>query len=80
MEKEPTKNLKYVVETVEKTTPPDGTTKGNWHRYVVAQGTSKIVGKKTGTLRDVTKHAEDFAENLNSRTGKNGSVYAPKRK
>ncbi len=80
MQQDDTSKLKYRVETVEKTTPPEGMPGDNWHRYVVGQGSSKVEGKKPGTLKDVTQHAEDFAEILNSRTGKGGSTYAPRKK
>lgn len=72
--------LKYHVITVEKTTAPEGMPGDNWHLYVVGQGRSKIEGKKPGTMKTVTEHAEAFAEDLNSRTGKGGSTYAPRKK
>jgi len=72
--------IKYAVVTVEKTTTPEGLPGDNWHRYVIGQGTSKIEGIKPGTLKAVTEHAEAVAEDLNSRTGKGGSTYAPRKK
>ena len=72
--------LHYSVVSVEKTTAPEGMSGDNWHLYVVAQGDAKIEGKKAGTLKSVTAHAEAFAEDLNSRTGKGGSTYAPRKK
>jgi hypothetical protein len=72
--------LHYRVISVEKTTAPEGMTGDNWHLYVVAQGDARIEGKKSGTLKAVTAHAEAFAEDLNSRTGKGGSTYAPRKK
>lgn len=72
--------LKYEVETVEKTTAPEGMPGDNWHRYVVGQGKTRIEGKKPGTLKAVTLHAEAFAADLNSRTGKGGSTYSPRKK
>lgn len=71
---------KYRVEKVEKTTAPEGMSGDNWHRYVVGQGTSKVEGKKPGTLKAVTQHAEAFAEILNSRAGRGGSTYAPRKR
>ena len=70
---------KYQVETVEKTTAPEGMTGDNWHRYVIGQGNSRIEGKKSGTLQDVTLHAETVAEEFNLRTGRGGSIYAPRK-
>lgn len=72
--------LNYRVISVEKSTAPEGMTGDNWHLYVVGQGTARIEGKKAGTLKSVTEHAEAFAEDLNSRTGKGGSTYAPRKK
>lgn len=69
--------IKYQVVSVEKTATPEGLPGDNWHRYVIGQGTSKIEGTKPGTLKAVTEHAETVAEDLNSRTGRGGSTYAP---
>jgi len=81
-EKETTNKLttKYRVVTVEKTAAPEGMPGDNWHRYVIGQGNSSIEGKKPGTLKAVTLHAETVAEDLNSRTGKGGSTYAPRKR
>lgn len=70
---------KYEVVTVEKTAAPEGLPGNNWHRYVIGQGSSKIEGKKPGTLQDVTEHAELVAEDLNSRSTKGRSTYAPRK-
>lgn len=72
--------LKYRVISVEKTTAPDGMIGDNWHLYVVGQGSARIEGKKPGTIKTVTAHAEAFAEDLNSRTGKGGSTFSPRKK
>ena len=72
--------LHYSVISVEKTEAPEGMTGDNWHVYVVAQGEATIEGKKAGTLKQVTEHANAFADDLNSRTGKGGSTYAPRKK
>ena len=79
-QEETRKKLTYRVEKVEKTTPPEGMEGDNWHRYVVGQGSSKIEGKKAGTLEDVTQHAEVFAEDLNSRMRGGGSTYASRKR
>lgn len=75
-----TVKVKYHVVSVEKTSPPEGVPGDNWHRYVIGQGTSKIEGKKPGSLQAVTEHAETVAEDLNSRTSRSGSTYAPRKK
>jgi hypothetical protein len=66
---------KYHVESVEKTTPPDGMPEGNWHRYIIARGRSKIEGFRPGSLQTVTQHAETVAEGLNERSFKGSSPY-----
>lgn len=80
MQKESIKKLKYSVEIVEKTSTPEGMTGDNWHRYVIGQGGSRIEGKKPGSLKAVTQHAEAAADELNSRIGGGGSTYATRRK
>ncbi|MDH5472256.1 MAG: hypothetical protein OEY87_07505 [Gammaproteobacteria bacterium] len=74
------KKLKYEVISVEKTTAPEGMTGDNWHLYIVGHGKSKIEGRRPGTLKDVTKHAEIFAEDLNTRMSGGGSTYAPRKR
>lgn len=69
---------KYHVVTVEKSVPPQGIETGNWYRYVIGQGNSKIVGFKSGTLQAVTDHAHSMVDDLNTRTNKGGSFYAPR--
>jgi hypothetical protein len=71
---------KYGVVSVEKTDPPSGMPGDNWHRYVIGQGTSKIEGTRSGSLKDVTRHAETFAEELNARAGSSYSAYAPRKR
>ncbi len=71
---------KYRVVTVEKTNPPEGLPGDNWHRYVIGQGASRIEGRKPGTLEDVIQHAETAVEELNSRSGKGGMTYAPRKR
>lgn len=68
---------KYSVITVEKTAAPDGMTGDNWFRYVIGEGGSKIEGMKPGTMKTVTEHAKTAAEELNARSLKGHSTYAP---
>jgi len=63
------KHVEYKLVTVEKTDPPEGVEDGTWHRYVVSRGDSSLEGKRRGTLKQVTEHAETLAEDLNSRRG-----------
>jgi hypothetical protein len=69
---------KYQVVTVEKSAPPQGIETGNWFRYVIGQGKSKIEGIKCGTLQAVTDHAHTMVDDLNTRATKGGSFYAPR--
>ena len=80
MEKYDVNKNRYNVVSVEKIEPPKGMLGDNWHRYVIGQGTSKIEGKKTGSLKDVTEHAETLAEGFNSRMGKGSSTYVTRKK
>ena len=67
---------KFHVASVEKTEAPDGMPEGKWYRYVISHGKSQIEGIRAGTLKAVTKHAEEFAENLNTRGTKIYSTYS----
>jgi hypothetical protein len=60
---------KYSLVSVEKTSPPTGMDGDNWYRYVVARDNSTIVGNMRGTLKQVTREAREFVDNLNDRTG-----------
>ena len=71
----------YSVISVDKIESPDGIEGDNWYRYVIKRGESSIVGNRRGTLQQVTSHANDYVEGLNSRTGAKGSsIWAPSRK
>jgi hypothetical protein len=70
---------KYRVISVEKTDPPAGMEGGNWFHYIIGQGSSKIEGRRLGTLKAVTRHAEEFAENLNMRGTKGYSAYSSRK-
>lgn len=67
---------KYHVKSVEKVDPPDGMPAGNWHRYVIGEGRSRIEGFRPGSLKAVTEHAETVAQDLNERTTSGKSPYA----
>jgi len=66
----------YHLDTVEKTPPPQDMPEGDWFRYVVSYGNSKINCVRGGTLKEVTQHAEEFVENLNARSVTGYSGYA----
>lgn len=67
--------IEYTLISVEKTDPPSGVEGGNWYRYIVGRGSSSLVGKRRGTLKQVTEHAETLAEDLNSRRSLRVSQY-----
>ncbi len=69
----------FAVTSVKKTNPPAGESGDKWYQYVIGQGESAITGKRAGTLRSVTEHAEEFAENLNRRASLGYSPYAARR-
>ena len=71
----------FSVTSVEKTDPPDGCKGENWYRYVIERENSTIVGSRIGTLKQVTRHAREFADELNLRSKNGGrSIWAPNRK
>ncbi|MBI3897667.1 MAG: hypothetical protein HY308_05140 [Gammaproteobacteria bacterium] len=65
---------------VEKTDNPDGGRGGqHWYRYVLDNGRSTITGQRRGSLKDVTAHANRYAEQLNTRTFGSHSVWTARR-
>lgn len=77
--KDSIQNHKYSLISVEKTDPPEGMQDGNWYRYVIGHGRSRIEGVRLGTLKAVTRHAEEYAENLDSRTSIGYSTYVSRK-
>lgn len=72
-------DVEYNVISVEKTEPPEGVEGTNWYRYVIGRGTSTMVGRRRGTLKQVTDHAKTLAKDLNERSGRTGkSLWAPR--
>jgi hypothetical protein len=69
----------FHVSTIEKIDPPDGTSGEDWYEYTIGEGSSAIKGKRSGTLKSVRLHAEEFAENLNRRAALGYSAYAARR-
>ena len=67
----------FQVVAVERSASPRGGSQGEWCRYVVANKKSRIAGRRGGSPTQVRRHAEDFANVLNSRvTGR--SLWAPR--
>ncbi|MDZ7661170.1 hypothetical protein [Thiohalophilus sp.] len=65
-------SARYMVKAVEKTTTPAGCDGNNWYRYVLERNGSTLVGQRRGTLNQVTRYAEELADDVNSRSGGNG--------
>jgi hypothetical protein len=70
----------YIVVDVERSDPPAGGEGRKWCRYVIANGSSRIAGVCQGTLEQVRRQAELFAEDLNARAERGYSLMAPKRR
>lgn len=63
---------KFKVVSVEKTKPPAGMDGGTWYHYEIKCAGSSLYGTRSGTLEQVTEHAEAFAEELNFRDQNKG--------
>jgi hypothetical protein len=57
----------YRLTSVTKSEPPQGAEGGNWHRYELARGTATITGYRQGSMKEVTRVAEDIVRGLNER-------------
>lgn len=78
MAKDDEVKLLYRLESVEKCASPEGIKGDDWYYYVIVRGISRIDGKRTGTLKEVTAHAEDLADRVNKRNDKYGMVFVSK--
>jgi hypothetical protein len=59
---------RYVVAEIEKVEGPDGTAEGDWYRYVLACGVSRITGFHRGShLAEVTEYVAECATAFNDR-------------
>lgn len=59
---------RYVVAEIEKVEGPDGTDEGDWYRYVLACGVSRITGFHRGNhLAEVTEYVTECATAFNDR-------------
>ena len=71
----------FHVESVNKIAPPEGMAGDDWHSYTIGYGASKIEGKKPGSLKSVTQHANTVVDDLNARADiKNNNTYAANKK
>ena len=72
----PPKGDPFELISIEKTEPPAGADGSNWHRYVITQGESPIVGYRQGTQRNVRLAIEEIVVQLNERRlGTRGRVH-----
>ncbi len=62
-----TAEYKYNVTSIEKITTPEGMAGDNWYLYIIEKGNSVMECIKSGTLKSVTEHAENAAEQINAR-------------
>ena len=62
-----TVEYKYNVTSIEKITTPEGMAGDNWYLYIIEKGHSVMECIKSGTLKSVTEHAENAAEQINAR-------------
>ena len=71
-QKDETPRNRFRVVNVEKTDAPTGLEGNNWYQYEIRCAGSNLYGKRSGTLKQVTEHAEAFAEELNNRDQNKG--------
>jgi hypothetical protein len=57
----------FKVALVEKTAALEGGEDQGWHRYVLENGISTIVGQRRGKLKDVTAYVTEYVQQLNER-------------
>lgn len=72
-EKQQVAGRQFIIESIEKTEPPSGMTKGDWFAYTLTNQSAPISGVRSGTLKSVTSYLEEYVENLNARIGSNPS-------
>lgn len=74
----------FVLASISKSSPPEGSSGRNWFTYVITQGRNTIEGQRPGSRASVTEAAEELVERLNERRmGKPGRTHltpAPKKK
>ena len=66
----------FKVVSTDKCDPPEGAGDDNWYRYVIAQGSNSIVGRRQGSLSSVSAAIEEEVARLNERRmGKTSRVH-----
>ena len=66
----------FEILSIELTAPPGNIEGGEWYRYSIGHPSSPIQGLRSGTLKSVRKHLEEYVEQLNARTRFGYSSYA----
>lgn len=61
------KSLHFVLVSVEEAERPDGKRGEKWHRYVIANKMSKVVGYRSGTRQEVEEYVHECIGRLNER-------------
>jgi hypothetical protein len=67
---------KFRVVSIEKTTPPESVSGGEWYRYVIQHNATTLNGLRSGTLNSVAEYLDDYVEKLNARPYWGYSTYA----
>jgi len=70
----------FKVALVEKTESLEGGEEQGWHRYVLENGISTIVGQRRGKLKEVTAYLTQYVEQLNERHLMGRSSSSPRGK
>ena len=60
-------NEDYEIVSVEPTETPTDMTGSAWHRYVIEQGSNRMVGYQPGSLDAVTGSVQELVARLNDR-------------
>ncbi|MBD3671371.1 MAG: hypothetical protein HUJ29_11400 [Gammaproteobacteria bacterium] len=51
----------------------------SWYEYVISNAGSVITGQRQGSLKEVTRHAKEYCQQLNERMNSGASYYRSKR-
>ena len=68
----------FEVETVETAAAPAGMEDDSWCSYVIANRSSRVVGRYRGTLAQTRRNAEQLARSINERAQGIRSAWAPR--
>ena len=72
----PPKGDPFELTSILETKPPTGADGNDWHRYIITQGESTIVGYRQGAQRNVRLAIEEIVVQLNERRlGIRGRVH-----